>query len=63
MNLTESLLALSVKIYGYFITVCINEKKCFDVLSLPTIKMGTCNHDQFLKNSAEVLVCLLFVCL
>ena len=24
---------------------------------------GGCNHDRFLKNSAEVFVCLLFVCL
>ena len=50
-----------LKKYAYFITFCINEKMYW--FSQLAYHKDGCNHEQFLKNSAEVLVCLLFVCL
>ena len=50
-----------LKKYGYFITFCINEKMHW--FSQRAYHKDGCNHEQFLKNSAEVLVVYcLFVC-
>ena len=50
-----------LKKYGYFITFCINEKMYW--FSQLAYHKDGCNHEQFLKNSAEVLVVYcLFVC-